>query len=613
MKISTRIFLAYVGLSVLLGAATLAAGYYSLEGLVDGIVKEDARLLARELGWFMLPRRATSFASIGAADRRALQDQIQTYSLRSDRVIELQIIGEDGTILFASDKRRLGGRIVGKDELALLASDEVSVRTVHDRTGPLYEITAPIENALGERLGTLRARIVPRHFTTYLDQPRTRFLWFFIILVVLITASGVLVASVFAVPVRRLNRALIELQTKHFQGVPRYAEGDVAGALRTVSQMGESIEALARGARRQEVALSSLSRALDEGVAIFDVTGRVVMANPAAASILQAGEGDDPVVTVAGILEANEGVRALVRETLDGKETKGRDVEVAITGGRKVGVRISAYALRDPDRPAGALLLLRDLASIRTFEQDLQEASRLSVLARLTASVAHEIKNPLNSMVINMEVLRGILGALPEEVRAESDRYVKVVTDEIYRLDEVIRDFLGLTNPSDTTSSPTDVNLLVRKVAELIRYEAHTARTRIVLELDNGVPTVPAVPVRLTQAFLNLALNAIQAMTDGGTLTISSRLVEGRVEIRFEDTGPGIPREIQDKIFNFHFTTRAAGSGLGLSITRLILEAQGGSIRFESDPGRGSIFTVAMPVRAGVDAALFREGRRSGL
>lgn len=601
MKISTRIFLAYVGLSMMLGAATLTAGYYSLGALVDGIVKEDAKLLARELGVFLLPPGAASFASMRDADRRALQERIRAYSIRSDRVTDLQIVSEDGMILFATDRRRVGGRIVGTDDLARLKSGEVTIRPVRGTNGTLYEITAPIETALHDRLGTLQARIVPKYFANYLDEPRKRFIVSFIVFVAFITISGVLVASVFSVPVRRLNRALIDLQTKHFGGASPPEEGEVAGALVAVSQMGERIEAMARGARRQEEALSSLSRALDEGVAILDAAGRVASANPAAAAILRVADAAHPADAVDEILAPNLEISAIIREVIATEtDCVGRDLELPLRDGRRVGVRLSAYVLKDPDRPSGILLILRDLTSIRTFEQDLHEASRLSLLARLTASVAHEIKNPLNSMVINMEVLRGSLAGLPPEIRADSERSVQVVTDEIYRLDEVIRDFLGLTNPSDITIVATDVNELLRKVADLIRYEAHTSRVVVDLDLDDTLLFVPAVPVRLTQAFLNVCLNAIQAMGDGGgTLTVRTRAQEGAVAIDFEDTGPGIPKEIQDDIFKFHFTTRQGGSGLGLSITKLILEAQGGEIRFRSDPGRGSVFTILLPAGAG--------------
>src|SRR5437867_13248262 len=115
MKISRRIFFAYVGLSVLLGAATLSAGYYSLGTLVEGIVKEDAKLLARELGLFMLPRGAGSFEAMTEAERQQLQEQISVYALRSDRIASLQILGVDGKILFATERRRVGGRVVGPE------------------------------------------------------------------------------------------------------------------------------------------------------------------------------------------------------------------------------------------------------------------------------------------------------------------------------------------------------------------------------------------------------------------------------------------------------------------------------------------------------------------
>src|SRR5262249_7212134 len=135
-----------------------------------------------------------------------------------------------------------------------------------------------------------------------------------------------------------------------------------------------------------------------------------------------------------------------------------------------------------------------------------------------------------------------------------------------------------------------------------------TGRVKIVLDLADDLPAAAAVSVRLTQAFLNLSLNAIQAMTDGGTggtggtLTIRSRPAGGAVRIDFEDTGPGVPAAIQDKIFNFHFTTKKVGNGLGLSITRLILEAQGGSIDFRNQP-QGAVFTILLPISTSVAAA----------
>src|SRR2546428_5089551 len=144
MKISRWIFFAYVALSLLLGAATLTAGYYSLETLVEGIVKEDARLLARELGLFMLPHGAGSFESMKEEDRRDLQEKIRIYALRSERVASLQILATDGTILFASDRRRVGGRVVGPDEIESLRSEEPRVRQVSDGADSLYEITVPI-------------------------------------------------------------------------------------------------------------------------------------------------------------------------------------------------------------------------------------------------------------------------------------------------------------------------------------------------------------------------------------------------------------------------------------------------------------------------------------
>jgi len=257
-----------------------------------------------------------------------------------------------------------------------------------------------------------------------------------------------------------------------------------------------------------------------------------------------------------------------------------------------------------------------------------QLARRLVAVSRLTAGLAHEVKNPLNAMMIHLELLRTKLkraAARPEpepapvaagtlglaEARpsggAEADRariddannamqHVEIIENEIRRLDEVVQGFLKFTRPEDLKLQPVRVNQLFDEILPVVRPEAERNNVKIEVDAPATVPPVNGDASMLRQAFLNLAINACQAMPNGGTLHLSAAPVTGnRVEIRFDDTGVGIPAEHLEKIFDLYFTTKDHGTGIGLSMVYRIIQLHDGDIEVESTQGRGTTFRVLLP------------------
>lgn len=232
----------------------------------------------------------------------------------------------------------------------------------------------------------------------------------------------------------------------------------------------------------------------------------------------------------------------------------------------------------------------------RASPEQLAELSRrLVALGRLTAGVAHEVKNPLNAMTIHLELLKQKLAAGAPDASTHAD----VIGDAIVRLDRVVQGFLKFTRPEEVRLEPVALGPLVDGVFDEVRPEAEQAG----VALQRALPLEPLVvsgdAALLRQAFVNLAQNAVQAMPHGGRLTITGAGELDKVVVRVTDTGAGIPPEHLARIFDLYFTTKPRGTGIGLSLVyRTICLLHQGSVDVESVVGRGTTFTITLP-RAG--------------
>jgi signal transduction histidine kinase len=276
------------------------------------------------------------------------------------------------------------------------------------------------------------------------------------------------------------------------------------------------------------------------------------------------------------------------------------------------------HAIEGTDgRLVGVLLVSRDLSYLSRMQSTLAYSRKLVALGRLTAGIAHEVKNPLNAMIIHLELLRtkirraavrkaepvvvaGGLGLAeaPAITGAEADalQHVEVIESEIRRLDEVVQGFLKFTRPEDLRLQPVRVKDLFDEILPLIEPEAQKNNVRVQVDVPADIPPVNGDAAMLRQVFLNLAINGCQAMPNGGTLRLScGRASRNRVDVRVQDTGVGIPAEHLSKIFDLYFTTKDHGTGIGLSMVYRIVQLHDGDIEVESTKNRGTTFRVLLP------------------
>jgi signal transduction histidine kinase len=224
-------------------------------------------------------------------------------------------------------------------------------------------------------------------------------------------------------------------------------------------------------------------------------------------------------------------------------------------------------------------------------------AEKRDLLERLLARLAHEIRNPLSSLDVHVQLLEEDLGGLAPAMRGQWSPRLEIIRGELHRLDSIVDHFLRLAGPSELDLETLEVPRIVTHVCDLLRPEAAARDIKVTTQIEPSLPAIRADPVRLTQALMNLVINAMQAVERSGCVEVSAAMVEAAILIKVTDSGPGIPQEKVASIFDPYFTTKTEGSGLGLWIAQQIVTAHGGSIQAQNGASRGAVFAMALPLQ----------------
>jgi two-component system sensor histidine kinase HydH len=282
-----------------------------------------------------------------------------------------------------------------------------------------------------------------------------------------------------------------------------------------------------------------------------------------------------------------------VQKQLDqGEIVTEREMECPFAPDKAIPVSISAARIANENGEfLGQVLILRDLSEIRRLQDEVRRQEKLAAMGGLAAGVAHEVRNPLSSI----KALATFFGDQFED-GSESHEAAKIMVQEVDRLNRVITELLEFSRPTDLKRAACDMGQLISRSIQLVQQDAANKRIDIKFVSDATICPAWIDPDRLTQCLLNLYLNAIQAMVDGGTLTVTSMHGPSEnVKIVISDTGPGIPGDQTHKIFDPYYTTKSKGTGLGLAIVQKIIEAHGGAIEVKSNRDQGTSFSISIP------------------
>ena len=350
---------------------------------------------------------------------------------------------------------------------------------------------------------------------------------------------------------------------------------------------------------------SDVLASIDDGLVVLDPAGVVVDINPAAEQLMALAASQVLGSHVEAVFDAHTGNQWIADLALGTLRTglACRRIEGALARRRgTVAVRAACAPVLDARGGVGGVVLaLHDLTMQRTLEEATRRAERLSALGTVALGLAHEIRNPLGGIKGAAQLLRGSLDD-PEQTACTD-----LIVREVERLDRLIEQLRELSHPPRLDIHPLNIHRVLNDVLALQRRSAAWRNVRLRTEFDPSLPAVRGDVAQLTQVFLNLIKNALEALDGAGELVVSTRMdhrflirrPSGRgqqLAVTIEDTGPGIPEDVKTQLFAPFFTTKNRGTGLGLALSQRIVNEHGGAIEHESRPGGGTRFRVTLPV-----------------
>ena len=579
-----------IGYLALIAAFGLGVDHW-LRTLEESMCAGTVRLLAREQSNLIVERSLETIAFGDQAAQRRLRERIQDLTLLSQVVASATVVARDGRVV-ASDDPQIGSRLPPVSSLG--DPPQARVEPARERSflrGGDYTALLPLVQG-DEVAGYLRLVLHDRELASLYQTGRFRLLG--------LSTLGLLGVALLGVFLQLQLSRRANAITAVLEGTPgpvrRLVPSDeFARALQAANRVRGALEEARRGEAIASGRPGTVGPMLRVGVVVLRSDLEAGYVSERALELLGC---PDRAAFSGPATRLRDGVRnallgAVARE--DGSRKTTLDVA---PGGRRLSAEIHPLTAEEG---GGHLVLLSDPQAIEALEADARLASQLEGLGRVYRAMAHELKAPLSAMMINLDLLRESLtiGEAAERERQQRQRrYVDVLRDELNRLNRSLYGILTQTVP-ETKALEFDLGASLQDLATLLHGQARKQGVTLETRLGTDPLTVRGYPDRLRQAFLNFAVNALEAMPKGGRLSIDSAREGDHAQVVMHDTGGGISPPVREKIFDMDFSTKKGGSGVGLYVARALVELHGGEVRVESQMGQGTSVHVTLPIAGG--------------
>ena len=518
----------------------------------------------------------------------------------SPSVYEISIVDRGGIVLVSSDPSLPGKPAARRAPFAqLVQSPFVRQVRILAEQAHVYEVDYPF-NVRGTPFGEVRVAVSTALLLNDIKPRLRRWTTLVALALILSTILAAVVSGAALAPIRDILAQLERISAGEYDTPPTAAKErsgniDELGQVRQkISQVGQQLRGVHEIFSSLRENMNSVMAGLEDGLLLFTRDARAVMVSPAAEKFLGAPASNFLGRRVTDIFPQGHPLHEALHLEGDKFHEVASETELDTLEGRKR-ISVSVQEIQEAGEHMGALVTLRDLDSIESINTQLQVSERLAAVGRITAGVAHEVKNPLNSMRLWLENLKE---ALPSETDGMAQQAVHVLDIEIDRLDAVVKRFLDFARPMELHLEPTQLADVLHEVLEIAKPQLQQSNVEVAQLIPIGVPEAFVDRALLKQAVLNLVLNAAEAMPQGGQLQLTLSRRGEMAEITVGDTGKGIPLENRQKVFQLFFTTRPGGSGIGLASTFRIVQLHNGSIDFTTEVGRGTTFRIELPLAA---------------
>ncbi len=538
--------------------------------------------------------------SNATAVRRALADYVQTdvalnNLLQSDPgdwrfIYDVSIVDVNGKALLHTNASMVGKVIPPRRDFqqVVKARFQDQIRLVFS-PAEVYDVSYPLE-LNGAPFGTIRIGVETVFLKSEVQSRMLRSAYISVTLIFLSLFLAAGISNLALGPLKKISRNLDSVSAGDaevlYEGDSRRDEYGLVSL--KIANLGRQI----RDSREIFSALKDnvdqLMSKLQDGLMLFARDSRVVLVSAPVESFLGRPRAELLGHTVHEVFDQRTPLGAALLEAFERRRPLSpREFEAA--AGKRV--QVSLDFVQERNSQIGALLIMRDPESVRRIGDEIEMSRRLSASGRLTRGVAHEVKNPINAIVLHLQLLRNKLAKQEPDTR----RHMDIIDAEIRRLDRVVQTLVDFTRPRDLHLEEVDLRRLMEDVAQLAAPDAEQHGVTIRREMPERPLPVKVDLDLMKQALLNVVINGVQAMPEGGFLTISARRENNAVVAEIRDEGKGIPQDMREKIFELYFTTKKDGSGIGLAQTYQILQWHYGTVDFESAEQTGTVFHFHIP------------------
>jgi signal transduction histidine kinase len=543
------------------------------------------------------PAELRRLAAEAVRDNAALQAVIDSVNRYSLTVYDINIgDSQQNTLLSTNPENEDKPLPVRPDYNQLLDADPF--RLMMEVFGPprVFDLAVPLE-----RNGAPFATVHVGVRTTFLRAVYTPWLSKALTLMGFALGTALVVAFLLSnLALRPLEE--ISLQLDYWTAASEAAEEEEEEAPKrdTAAQVSNKIEIIGQRMRNVEEVFSALKENLDQillnlqdGILLFTGDGRAVLVSEAARRFLCIEQGAILGKHALDIFDPSTVLGRTLREAFDAGHTLVQE-EIRTETGRRIQASVDFIHDDRTSQGLGALVTLHDLESAEKIESELELSRRMAAIGRLTSGVGHEVKNPINAIVVHLELLKTKLG----DASAPAVRHLEVIDAEIHRLDRVVQTLVDFSRPVELRLREQDLRPVIGDVLALAAEELSTHNVTLISQLPSKPLVAKFDADLLKQAVLNVIQNGAQAMHEGGKLEVVLEEDRKTAVLRVADEGPGIAEDIREKIFDLYFTTKSGGSGIGLAMTYRILQLHHGSVEVQSREERGTEFLLRIPLVA---------------
>jgi signal transduction histidine kinase len=641
MRLKTKLVLAITALVFLIAGAVSLVYVHQLVKAAVQQTFETNRMVADQV-WFALeqaletglrdrtvdPNNPAELRELvaetvqGDATLQAALDSVNRYSLT---VYDINIGDSQGATLLSTNPDNQGKPLPRRANYReLLKASPIKMMMQVFIKPAVFDVVAPLENN-GKLIATVNVGVHTALLRAVYEPLLRKAFWLMGFVLIAALAAAFLLSNLALRPMAEISRQLDRLTAA--EGAA--AEDDSAKDQDVAVRVSTKIERIGQRMRNVEEVYSALRENLDQilgnlqdGILLFTGDRRAVLVSEAARRFLQIERDNILGRHAREIFDRTTVLGRSLREAIDAGMNMVKE-EIRTENGRRIQASVDFIYDDETHQGLGALVTLHDLESAAEIESELELSRRMAAIGRLTSGVGHEVKNPINAIVVHLELLKSKLG----EGEGPATRHLEVIDAEIRRLDRVVQTLVDFSRPVELQLHEQDLRLVVGDVLALAADELQTHHVTLVSRMPEEALIANVDADLLKQAALNVIQNGAQAMPAGGRLEVTleeersggdastqaarsdvapelqldSRIgqpASNTAVLRIVDEGPGIPAEIREKIFDLYFTTKSGGSGIGLAMTYRILQLHYGSVEVQSREGRGTEFRLRIPLAA---------------